>query len=66
MNRASVVRGIPEPGQLVKVRGQPFAVTDVKVSTLPQNQRLSSYQPTQHLVSLSSLEDDALGEELQV
>lgn len=66
MNRASVVGAIPEPGQLVKVRGQPFAVTDVKVSTLAENQRLSSYQPTQHLVSLSSLEDDALGEELQV
>ena len=50
---------IPEPGQLVEVRRRQWVVSDVKGSTFdPSN--------GQHLVSLSSLDEDALGEELQV
>lgn len=63
---ASAIRGIPEQGQLVEVRGQRFAVTDVKASTLPESHVFKSNHTVQHLVSLSSVEDDALGEELQV
>ncbi|MBD2261230.1 DISARM system SNF2-like helicase DrmD [Pseudanabaena sp. FACHB-2040] len=66
MTIASAVRGIPEQGQLVEVRGQRFVVTDLRVSTLPISPILSGGATTQHLVSLSSVEDEALGEELQV
>ena len=56
----------PEQGQLVHVRQRRYVVTEVAKSSLPQDSvRRSASQPT-HLVSLSSVEDDALGEELQV
>jgi hypothetical protein len=55
---------LPEQGQLVEVRRRRFVVTDVRASAL-----LSS-APTpglsQHSVSLSSVEDDGLGEQLSV
>ncbi len=66
MTSASAIRGIPEQGQLVAVRGQRFTVTDIKASSLPESSTFTSSQAVQHLVSLSSVEDDALGEELQV
>jgi hypothetical protein len=50
----------PEQGQLVDVRQRRYVVTDVEASTL------RPARPPQHLVTLSSVEDDALGEELQV
>ena len=57
---------IPEQGQLVDVRGRRYAVTDVEKSTLaPSILATNGWEP-QHLVSLASVEDDALGEELQV
>ncbi len=61
----AIVRAIPEQGQLVNVRSWQFVVTDVRNSTLPSNPLLSVVA-SQHLVSLSSVEDDGLGEELQV
>lgn len=66
MTNAIMMRGIPQQGQLVEVRGQRFAVTDIKASSLPQSQIFPGYSSTQHLVSLASVEDDAQGEELQV
>jgi SNF2 family DNA or RNA helicase len=62
----AIVRAIPEQGQLVNVRSRQFVVTDVRNTTLPTNPMLSAVEKTQHLVSLSSVEDDGLGEELQV
>ncbi|WP_448560425.1 hypothetical protein [Trichothermofontia sp.] len=41
-------------------------MTDIKVSALPQSPLFPQSQTTQHLVSLASVEDEALGEELQV
>lgn len=58
----------PASGQLVTVRTRRFVVTDVAKSATG----LSPLQPgsvppaPQHLVTLSSVEDDALGEELRV
>ncbi len=56
----------PEQGQLVNVRQRQYVVSEIVRNALP----LSSIKPLsgagQHLVSLSSVEDDALGEELQV
>jgi SNF2 family DNA or RNA helicase len=66
MTTAESIRGIPEQGQLVEVRGQRFVVTDIRVSTSPMSPVLGNQESIQHLVSLSSVEDDALGEELQV
>src|SRR3954453_23923958 len=56
---------IPEQGQLADVRQRRFVVTEVEASTLPASP-LKPAQPAQHLVTLTSVEDDALGEELQV
>jgi len=56
----------PEQGQLVTVRQRRYVVTEVTKSTLPDRLLQTSENGAQHLVSLSSVEDDALGEELQV
>lgn len=56
----------PEQGQLVKVRSRQYVVTEVRQTTLPPNPMLSGVEPSQNLVMFSSIEDDALGEELQV
>ena len=61
-----LIRGIPEQGQLVQVRGQRFAVTDIRVSRAPMGPVLGTPETVQHLVSLAAVDDDALGEELQV
>jgi len=52
---------IPEQGQIVAVRQHRYVVVDVRPSALTD----LSEEP-QHLVSLNSIEDDALGESLQV
>jgi superfamily II DNA/RNA helicase len=56
---------VPEQGQLIEVRQRRFVVTDVARSTLP-TPSLAATDGVQHLLSLASVEDDALGEELQV
>ena len=56
----------PEQGQLVSVRERRFIVTDVARGTLPDSPLRPSGNGAQHLISMSSVEDDALGEELQV
>ncbi len=65
----SRVLHIPEPGQLVDVRQRRYVVVEVIPSTLPPQVLSTGTTGTlarQHLVSLSSVEDDALGEELHV
>ncbi len=57
---------LPQPGQLVVLRQRRYVVTDIQQSMLiPDHLRLHDQTP-QHLVTLASVEDDALGEELQV
>jgi hypothetical protein len=56
----------PEIGQLVQVRQRQFIVTDVVGSSLPDRPTETNSNGAQHLVSLTSIEDDALGEELHV
>lgn len=60
------IRGLPEQGQLVEVRGQRFVVTDIRASGLARGPVFEGENRIQHLVFLSSVEDDALGEELEV
>ena len=57
---------IPEQGQLVEVRRRQYVVTEVAPGILPPTPLALNPQTPQHLVSLASIEDDALGEELRV
>src|SRR2546423_8190694 len=58
---------VPEPGQLVHVRQRPFVVESVLASSgLPDALRQEGLTRSQHLVTLSSIEDDALSERLRV
>lgn len=50
----------PEPGQLVEVRRRQWIVADIDATVL------SPEQPRQHLVKLASIDEDALGEEIEV
>lgn len=57
---------VPEQGQLARVRGRQYVVSEVaKAAPLVDLARGSVIRP-EHLVTLTSLEDDALGEELRV
>lgn len=53
----------PDIGQLVVVRKRPFVVREIVLSAVPGHSELSA---PSHLLKLSSVEDDASGEELQV
>ena len=57
---------IPEQGQIVTVRQRRYVVTEVQKSTLPISPLAIKLETGQHLVSLNCIEDDALGETLQV
>lgn len=59
-------RNPPEQGQLVQVRSRPWVVNEVKPSSLPTTAMKLPIARPQHLLTLSSVEDDGLGEELQV
>jgi superfamily II DNA or RNA helicase len=53
-------RALPDPGQLVEVRRRQWVVAEVNSS------KLESSSVTQNLVTLSSIDEDGLGEELVV
>ncbi|MGZ3355048.1 MAG: SNF2-related protein, partial [Isosphaeraceae bacterium] len=56
----------PESGQLVNVRSRRWVVNEVQASQISPRPLEPTASKPQHLVSLHSVEDDALGEELQV
>ena len=60
------IRSIPEHGQLVAVRQRRYVVNDVARSSLPGSVLATVAGKAQHLVPLASVDDDGLGEELQV
>jgi hypothetical protein len=62
---AVTVASLPEQGQLVCVRSRSSGGTDVRAKFSPSALRPTFHGP-QHLLTLSSVEDDGLGEELQV
>lgn len=61
-------RSLPEHGQLVEVRRRRYVVVNLEQNQLAPDLLLPGNLTVtrQHLVTLSSVEDDALGEELQV
>ncbi|MGG7643906.1 DISARM system SNF2-like helicase DrmD [Rhodovulum sp. YNF3179] len=56
-----IVIGVPEPGQLVEVRRRLWVLADITAST-PSG----AISEPQHRVRLASIEDDSLGEEIEV
>jgi len=56
---------VPEQGQIVTVRQRRYVVTDVRPSGLSTSP-LDAQSAPQNLLTLNSIEDDALGEALQV
>lgn len=63
---ATVLPELPEPGRVVEVRGSAWAVTDVISQGLLRSPADEAVAGAQHVVSLQSLDEDRLGEELQV
>lgn len=61
-----VTSAVPEQGQLVEARRRPWVVTEVVRSSASATPGVGSRAEPQHLVTLSSIEEDALGEELEV
>ena len=56
---------LPSEGQVVLLRGEYWAVTEIKSQGLPRSSADESNQ-LQHLVSLSSLAEERLGHEIEV
>lgn len=57
---------LPEVGGIVEVRGSTWAVTDVREQGLSRSPADEGHAGRQHVVSLQSLEEDRMGEELSV
>ncbi|MGP9017546.1 DISARM system SNF2-like helicase DrmD [Streptomyces sp. BR1] len=64
--RAVALPPVPEPGQVVKVRGSAWAVSDVRRQGLPRSPADEGVPGLAHVVSLQSLDEDRLGQELTV
>lgn len=57
---------LPEPGQVVEVRGSSWAVANVQVQGLPRSPADEATAQLSHVVDLQSLDEDRLGEQLSV
>lgn len=62
----AVLDALPEPGQVVGVRGATWVVTDVQQQSLPRSAQDDAVQQLQHAVTLQSVEEDRLGHQLRV
>lgn len=57
---------LPEPGQVVEVRGSTWAVANVQAQGLPLSPADDAAAHINHVVDLQSLDEDRLGEQLSV
>lgn len=57
---------LPAVGQLVRVRGRHWVVTDVAPTAIPFDVTVATVGEGQTMVTLSSVDDDGLGDELRV
>jgi len=57
---------LPEPGQVVEVRGSTWAVANVAAQGLPLSPADDATAKLNHIVDLQSLDEDRLGEQLSV
>lgn len=65
-NEVAGLPAVPEPGQVVNVRGSTWAVADVRQQGLPRSPADEGSAGLTHVVDLQSLEEDRLGDELSV
>jgi SNF2 family DNA or RNA helicase len=66
-NTGTITPQPPEVGQLVTVRDRRWIVSDVnRSSQAPDALGAAATNGAQHLITLASIEDDAMGEDLQV
>lgn len=65
-NSRSALPTLPEPGQVVEVRGSTWAVANVQVQGLPRSPADEATASLSHVVDLQSLDEDRLGEQLSV
>ena len=66
-NQSAVrLAGLPEQGQLVEVRQRRYVVNEISASTLQPSHLALDRSAQQHLLTLTSVDDEGLGEELQV
>ncbi|WP_328284287.1 DISARM system SNF2-like helicase DrmD [Brevibacterium sp. UCMA 11752] len=61
---ATVTPPVPKPGEVVLVRGSLWAVTDVRVQGLSRSPADDADQRLDHIVTLQSIAEDRLGEEV--
>ena len=59
-------QGTPELGQIAKVRQRHYVVSDVKQAAIPADGIHNGIGQPQHIVALSSIDDDGLGEALKI
>lgn len=57
---------LPKPGDIVEVRGATWAVADVREQGLPRSSADDGVPQLNHVISLQSLAEDRMGEELNV
>ncbi|MBG0560775.1 DEAD/DEAH box helicase [Actinoplanes sp. NEAU-A11] len=57
---------VPEPGQVVEVRGSTWAVAKVEQQGLPRSPADEAVASLNHAITLQALDEDRLGEELTV
>lgn len=57
---------LPEPGQVVEVRGSTWAVSNVQVQGLPRSPADEATAQLSHIVELQSLDEGSLGAQLSV
>jgi len=62
----SLTSVLPEPGQVVEVRGSSWAVANVQAQGLPRSPADEASAHLNHVVELQSLDEDRLGEQLSV
>lgn len=62
----TAVLAVPEPGQVVEVRGSTWAVAQIKPQGLPRSPADEAVASLNHAVTLQALDEDRLGEELTV
>lgn len=62
----AVAPPLPEPGQVVEVRGSTWAVANVQAQGLPRSPADEVAAQLSHVVDLQSLDEDRLGEQLSV
>jgi superfamily II DNA or RNA helicase len=57
---------LPDPGQVVEVRGSTWAVANVQAQGLPRSPADENLSKLSHIIELQCLDEDRLGEQLSV